>query len=585
MYIAHIKWKLLLYIIFMRINLLFINFTLIVFTALIITSCGNNRNESRATGWGINSKKGGFEYNLEFDDQETGPGLVFIEGGTFTKGQVQDDVMHDWNNAPNKQHVMSFYIDETEVTNLMYLEYLDWINYVFPQENNDYKKLYQGALPDTLVWRNQLGYFEELTSNYLRHPAYAEYPVVGVNWLQAVQFAEWRTDRVNEFILERESYIEEDVRYNEVDANSTFSTGAYLKRPKTTYGGKMDSLLGKNGRSQGRGKNDSLEVNVYAGIDKGILLPSYRLPTESEWEYAALALVGDREYNTYRGKKKYPWSGEYTRSEERRSEGDQLANFKLGKGDYGGIAGWSDDGADITIQVRSYPPNDFGVYDMGGNVAEWVADVYRPIVDDEASDFNYYRGNIYLKDVIGEDGKAEVIDPNKLVYDTLPNGKILIKRLPGQLKKQPIDEEETYLRQNFTESDNRNFRDGDVESTLNYFDKSLLARFNGGENEEGSTETESSLMYDAPQNPEVKVVDNKQIRKKDITTKRTSMITDEVRVFKGGSWKDRAYWLDPAQRRYLPQYIATDYIGFRCAMTRLGSKSKAKKTARHKRKG
>ena len=569
----------------MRINLLFKNFTLIVFTALIITSCGNNRNESRATGWGINSKKGGFEYNLEFDDQETGPGLVFIEGGTFTKGQVQDDVMHDWNNAPNKQHVMSFYIDETEVTNLMYLEYLDWINYVFPQENNDYKKLYQGALPDTLVWRNQLGYFEELTSNYLRHPAYAEYPVVGVNWLQAVQFAEWRTDRVNEFILERESYIEEDVRYNEVDANSTFSTGAYLKRPKTTYGGKMDSLLGKNGRSQGRGKNDSLEVNVYAGIDKGILLPSYRLPTESEWEYAALALVGDREYNTYRGKKKYPWSGEYTRSEERRSEGDQLANFKLGKGDYGGIAGWSDDGADITIQVKSYPPNDFGVYDMGGNVAEWVADVYRPIVDDEASDFNYYRGNIYLKDVIGEDGKAEVIDPNKLVYDTLPNGKILIKRLPGQLKKQPIDEEETYLRQNFTESDNRNFRDGDVESTLNYFDKSLLARFNGGENEEGSNETESSLMYDAPQNPEVKVVDNKQIRKKDISTKRTSMITDEVRVFKGGSWKDRAYWLDPAQRRYLPQYIATDYIGFRCAMTRLGSKSKAKKTARHKRKG
>lgn len=569
----------------MRINLLFKNFTLIVFTALIITSCGNNRNESRATGWGINSKKGGFEYNLEFDDQETGPGLVFIEGGTFTKGQVQDDVMHDWNNAPNKQHVMSFYIDETEVTNLMYLEYLDWINYVFPQENNDYKKLYQGALPDTLVWRNQLGYFEELTSNYLRHPAYAEYPVVGVNWLQAVQFAEWRTDRVNEFILEREAYIEEDVRYNEVDANSTFSTGAYLKRPKTTYGGKMDSLLGKNGRSQGRGKNDSLEVNVYAGIDKGILLPSYRLPTESEWEYAALALVGDREYNTYRGKKKYPWSGEYTRSEERRSEGDQLANFKLGKGDYGGIAGWSDDGADITIQVKSYPPNDFGVYDMGGNVAEWVADVYRPIVDDEASDFNYYRGNIYLKDVIGEDGKAEVIDPNKLVYDTLPNGKILIKRLPGQLKKQPIDEEETYLRQNFTESDNRNFRDGDVESTLNYSDKSLLARFNGGENEEGGTETESSLMYDAPQNPEVKVVDNKQIRKKDISTKRTSMITDEVRVFKGGSWKDRAYWLDPAQRRYLPQYIATDYIGFRCAMTRLGSKSKAKKTARHKRKG
>ena len=566
----------------MRINLLSKNFILIAFTALIITSCGNNRNQSKATGWGINSKKGGFEYNLDFDEQETGPGLVFIEGGTFTKGQVQDDVMHDWNNSPNKQHVMSFYIDETEVTNLMYLEFLDWISSVFPQSNSDYKQLYEGSLPDTLVWRNQLGYFEELTSNYLRHPAYAEYPVVGVNWLQAVQFAEWRTDRVNEYILEREAFIQDDVRYNEVDSNSTFSTGAYLKRPETTYGGKIDSLTGKNGRVQ----KDTTEVNVYAGVDKGVLLPSYRLPTESEWEYAALALVGDREYNAYRGKKKYPWSGEYTRSENRRNEGDQLANFKLGKGDYGGISGWSDDGADITIQVKSYPPNDFGIYDMGGNVAEWVADVYRPIVDDEASDFNYYRGNVYLKNVIGEDGKAEVIDPNELVYDTLPNGKVLLKRLPGQLKKQPINEEETYLRQNFTESDNRNFRDGDVESSLEFANETLLARFNGGDDEGESVGPESSNMYNAPVNPKIILDENgKQILLKDKSKKRTSLITDEVRVFKGGSWKDRAYWLDPAQRRYLPQYIATDYIGFRCAMTRLGSKSKVKKTARHKRKG
>jgi gliding motility-associated lipoprotein GldJ len=542
--------------------------------SMIFTSCGKS-NQSRATGWSINSKKGGFQYNVDFEDQETGPGLVFIEGGTFTKGQVQDDVMHDWNNTPSRQHVMSFYIDETEVTNLMYLEFLDWLKLVFPQDNLQYKQIYEGAIPDTLVWRNQLGYFEELTTNYLRHPAYAEYPVVGVNWLQAVQFAEWRTDRVNEFILEREAYIEKDVRYTEIDANSTFSTSAYLKVPETTYGGKIDSLVGKNGRQ----KRDTTEVNVYAGVDSGLLLPAYRLPTETEWEYAALALGGEREYNAYRGKKKYPWSGEYTRSVDRRSEGDQLANFKLGKGDYGGIAGWSDDGADITIQVKSYPPNDFGVYDMAGNVAEWVADVYRPIVDDEANDFNYYRGNVYLKEVIGDDGKAQVISPDQLVYDTLPNGKVLLKRLPGQLEKVAINEEETFLRQNFSESDNRNFRDGDLESTRSFADVR-----NG--DEAGNGRPETTKMYDAPTHPKITIDENgNKIRSKDESPIRTSLITDEVRVFKGGSWKDRAYWLDPAQRRYLPQYIATDYIGFRCAMTRLGSKSKNKKTARHKRKG
>ena len=486
--------------------------------------------------------------------------------------------MHDWNNSPNQQHVMSFYIDETEVTNIMYLEYLDWIKAVFPQDQPQYKQLYEGALPDTLVWRNQLGYVEELTTNYLRHPAYAEYPVVGVNWLQAVQFMEWRTDRVNEYILEREAYVQKDVRYTtdfengQVDANSTFNTETYLRRPETTYGGKIDSIAGKRGI-----KNDT--VNVYAGIDKGLLLPSYRLPTESEWEYAALALVGDREYNAYRGKKKYPWSGEYTRSEKRRTEGDQLANFKLGKGDYGGIAGWSDDGADITIQVKSYPPNDFGVYDMAGNVAEWVLDVYRPIVDDEASDFNYYRGNIYLKDAIGEDGKAKIVDADQLVYDTLPNGKVIIKKLPGQIEKIPIDEEETFLRQNFTESDNRNYRDGDIESTR------FFSRFGGeSEDDESNKRPESTAMYDAP-TPTRSRDDDGNIRyNKDKSGKRTSLITDEVRVYKGGSWKDRAYWLDPAQRRYLPQYISTDHIGFRGAMSRVGSKSKSKKTARHKRK-
>ena len=160
------------------------------------------------------------------------------------------------------------------------------------------------------------------------------------------------------------------------------------------------------------------------------------MPTEAEWEYAALHW-GD-ESTTHTGKKNI-LGLENIPDRTKRTEGDQLANFKLGKGDYGGIAGWSDDGGDITVQVKSYPPNDFGVYDMAGNVAEWVADVYRPIVDDEANDFNYYRGNIYLKNAIGEDGKATILSPDELVYDTLPNGKVMLKRLPGDLDQVPIN--------------------------------------------------------------------------------------------------------------------------------------------------
>ena len=559
----------------MKINF-FIKTLFFTTTLLFVFGCGKN-NISRATGWGINSKKGGFEYNLDFNDQETGPGLVYIEGGTYTKGQVQDDVMHDWNNSPSQQHVMSFYIDETEVTNLMYMEYLDWLETVFPLGESRYRQIYEGALPDTLVWRNNLGYLEELTTNYLRHPAYAEYPVVGVNWLQAVQFAEWRTNRVNEFILERESYVQKDIRFSDgdggvVNSGSSFDTKAYLKRPESSYGGLMasDSILGKKGTK----KKDTATVNVYAGVDKGVLLPSYRLPTETEWEYAALGLVGDREYNTYRGKKKYPWSGGYTRSDERRNEGDQLANFKYGKGDYGGIAGWSDDGGDITIEVRSYPPNDFGVYDMAGNVAEWVADVYRPIIDDEFNDFNYFRGNIFLKNAIGEDGKASIVSPDQLVFDTLPDGKIMLKRLPGSLEETAVTEEETFLRQNFSKSNNINFRDGDPQSTRLYENTESVA---------ASGEPETNVMYNAPIPPKVPIGDDGKIVWDEIeidkSNRRTTLINDEVRVFKGGSWRDRAYWLDPAQRRYLPQYISTDYIGFRLAMSRLGEKGKIKKTA------
>ena len=210
------------------------NLLILVSCVALFTSCKNGLfgkkkyDKSTATGWNYNDKtEGGFQV-AKAKEQGIGPNLVFVQGGTFTMGQVDEDVMGDWNNVPRRVSVASFYMDRTEVSNLNYREYLYWLGRVFdPTTDPNNQKIIDGALPDTLCWRSELSYNEPLVEYYFRHPGFNNYPVVGVSWRQASDYCLWRSDRVNEGILIQKGYIAKQSLQGEQQENN-FTTKSYL---------------------------------------------------------------------------------------------------------------------------------------------------------------------------------------------------------------------------------------------------------------------------------------------------------------------------------------------------------------------
>lgn len=300
-------------------------------------------------------------------------GMVLIPQGTFHMGPSDEDVNYSFT-ARNKQVSMSsFWMDATEITNNQYRQFTKWVTdsiagkllglvvkspdgtetldwkkvqaikwndkstlekidaiivtpnnringkkeldgqkIVYHSEIFDFDAASTGAnigkprenfivkydiqvYPDTLVWKRDItySYNEPMTKQYFSHPAYGNYPVVGVNWKQATAFCEWRTHYLNSFLQE---------------------------------------------------KNRATES-------------PFRLPTEAEWEYAARG---------GRSQSPYPWGGPYLRNKK----GCLLANFKPGRGNY------AEDGGIYTVRADAYWPNDFGLYNMSGNVAEWTSSYY-----------------------------------------------------------------------------------------------------------------------------------------------------------------------------------------------------------------
>jgi formylglycine-generating enzyme len=486
--------------------------TVVLISVLLFTSCifkkkSGTEGVSTSTGWEYNNPdNGGFEVTLGAD-QKTGPGLVLIEGGRFTMGQVSQDVLFDYNNKPRTVTVSSFYMDETEVKNVDYREYLYWLRRVYV----DYPEVFRNALPDTLVWRSPMGFNDPYVQYYFRHPSYNNYPVVGVSWVKANNFCLWRTDRVNEQILINEGELNPDP---EQQNDKNFNTDAYLAG---LYEGVVNQL---------RESVNPNQTERRTNFEDGVLLPSYRLPTEAEWEFAAYALRGNTFEERIYERKIYPWSGHNVRNSNEKNRGEMMANFVRGRGDLMGVAGNLNDNGSITVDVKSYWPNDYGLYCMAGNVSEWVQDVYRPLSSDDVDGFNPFRGNVYT------DTRRDA------------NGAIVGKDKLGRLYIDTVKDVNVANRANYQKADYRNFNDGDLQSAI-----PASADWTVEDGKRGSLR-----MY-----------------AQDGTTDYTTLINDNARVYKGGSWKDRAYWLNPSTRRFLDQDESRDDIGFRCAMIRVGS--------------
>lgn len=324
--------------------------------------------------------------------------MVYIPSGKFVMGELEKVTTGEKNTLPHLRDVEPFYMDQTEVTNQSYLAYINWLLKVDGDRIG-----YQFALPDTHVWHRPMSYNEPFVREYLRHPSYQYYPVVGVSWVQASLYCEWRSARINE----------------------------------------LDSM-----------SEDSVVI---------------RLPTELEWEHAGLTnysyneqnLTNDR-YFSVRQKLGF-------------GRGKMMHNFKRSRGDVGGLAHRPNDAGLIPAPVYMYEANDFGLYNISGNVAEWVGDAYIPVT---------------LEDIM------ELENPGESLYsDSLKKDKNF------------ISPDETFAR---------------VMDSL-------------GISQDNEVEVETDI---------------------------TGAI---LRVYKGGSWNDRAYYLTPGARRFLPQNVGTDYIGFRCA--------------------
>lgn len=249
-------------------------------------------------------KRSGWQQSLPYE-------MAPVKAGTFWMGQSDEDIELSKSSMNKQVTISEFYMDKYEVSNNKYRQFLDAVRMgelalgtpTTQAQAPDF--VLEELLPDTTVWSTSFThhYGDPLMEYYFDHPAFDDYPVVGISWDQAKQFCEWKSYHMN--------------------------------------------------------ANDESEFDM----------PKFRLPFEAEWEYAA---KGGKEIA------KYPWGGPYLKNRR----GCLMANFKPGRGNY------IDDGFAYTAPVDAFAPNGFGLYNMAGNVSEWVEDAYNPAANALIWDMN-----------------------------------------------------------------------------------------------------------------------------------------------------------------------------------------------------